>query len=86
MRQVMPHRSNIGVESPACKRFLGWLRASGTRWRKAGDPPEAGLVFRSRIIPFESTHYGSRPGSAIAQPQLSEIAVMLKRHNSRSFF
>ncbi len=86
MRQVMPHRSNIGVESPACKRFLGWLRPSGTRRRKTHERPEAGLVFRSRITPIESANYVSRSCSAIAQPQLSEIAVMLKRHNSRSFF
>jgi len=45
MRQVMPHRSNIGGESPACKRFLGWLRRFGPRWRKAHDPPETGACF-----------------------------------------
>jgi hypothetical protein len=66
MRQVMPHRNNIGVESPACKSFLGWLRRSGTRCPDGHDPPETGFVFRSRITPIESTNYVSRPCSAIA--------------------
>jgi len=86
MRQVMPHRNNIGVESPACKSFLGWLRPSGTRWRDAHDPPETGLVVRWRITPTESTNYVSRPCSAIVKPQPSGIAVMPDRHNSRSLF
>jgi hypothetical protein len=86
MRQVMPHRNNIGVESPACKSFLGWLRPSGTRWRDAHDPPETGLGFRSRITPIESISYVSRSCSTIVKPQLSGIAVMLGRHNSRSLF
>jgi hypothetical protein len=66
MRQVMPHRSNIGVESPACKRFLGWLRPFGPRWRKGREPPETGVVFCLRITPIESVDYVSRPRPAIA--------------------
>jgi hypothetical protein len=65
MRQVMPHRNNIGAESPACKSFLGWLRPSGTRCPDAHDPPETGFVFPSRITPIESTNYVCRPCSAI---------------------
>ncbi len=29
MRQVMPHRTNIGVALPACKGFLGSIRPFG---------------------------------------------------------
>ena len=43
MRQVMPHRNNIGVALPACKSFLGSIRPFGPVLRsEAYEPPETG--------------------------------------------
>jgi hypothetical protein len=85
MRQVMPHRNNIGVEAPACKRFLGWLRPLGPQWREGRDPPETALVFRLRITPIESVDYVSVLVQRSLKPHVPGIAVMPERHISRSF-
>jgi len=48
MRQVMPHRNNIGAERAACKTFLGPIRASRPERTRASRRPGPKFVYQLR--------------------------------------
>jgi hypothetical protein len=60
MRHSVPHRNNIGVESPACKSFLGPIGPRGPQWLDPRQRRSADIVVYLRINPFKSADYAGQ--------------------------
>ena len=76
MRQVMPHRNNIGVELPACKSFLGSIRPFGPVLAQRRMNRPRLVRIRLEIFSIESAYYVSRRFQRALKPQLPAMAVM----------